>query len=51
MSINVCQITSHLILIYNAVTPCMLYFELLFCSRPRALAARVHYGKMITDLK
>ena len=26
----------------------MLYFELLFCSRPRALAARVYYVKLLT---
>ena len=35
------------IYIYIAVTPCMLHFELLFCSRPRALAARVYYVKLL----
>ena len=34
-------------IIYIAVTPCMLYFKLLFCSRPRALAARVYYVKLL----
>ena len=39
--------TSPLLIIYIAVTPCMLYFELLFCSRPRALAACVYYVKLL----
>ena len=47
MSTNVCQLTSPLLLIYIAVTPCMLHFELLFCSRPRALAARVYFVKLL----
>ena len=47
LSINVCQLTSPLLIIYIAVKPCMLYFELLFCSRPRALAARVYYVKLL----
>ena len=42
-----CQLTSPLLIIYIAVKPCMLYFELLFCSRPRALAARVYYVKLL----
>ena len=37
----------YLLIIYIAVKPCMLYFELLFCSRPRALAARVYYVKLL----
>ena len=45
--LNVCQLTSPLLIIYIAVTPCMLYFELLFCSRPRALVARVYYVKSL----
>ena len=32
--------------IYIAVTPSMLYFALLFCSRPRALEARVYHVKL-----
>ena len=42
-----CQITSPLLIIYIAVTPCMLYFKLLFYSRPRALANRVYYVKVL----
>ena len=41
------QLTFPLLIIYIDVTSCMLYFELLFCSPPRALAARVYYVKLL----
>ena len=42
-----CQLIYPLLIIYIAVTPCMIYFKLLYCSRPRALAAHVYYVKLL----
>ena len=39
--------TCHL---YCCYTMYVKYFELLFCSRPRALAARVYYVKLLPTL-
>ena len=42
-----CQLTTPLLIIYSAVTPCMLLIVIGIFSRPRALAARVYYLKLL----